>query len=417
MRSRFRSSIKPVNLHLAHSWGGGLGKWVESFARADTFSENLVFESHGTVECYGLGYRLRHPKSGTILSSWVLRHPISEIRESHEEYAATLESICSEFGVEHLLISSLLGHALDALRLGIPATQIYHDYSSFCPALYIYRDGVCSTCSVEDLRRCKEAPHQHTPKNSPRYYPELRDAFFDAMEQADVRHVAPSRSVPRNLAVLDSRFEAFEFNIIEHGITFAKQDFFGGAEDDRRLRVGLLGHLIWNKGLDTMRRLFDTLRVIADIHFIGAHDAGSEFTGRWGSTYDHQYTHDELPDILDRYRLDLTLFLPIVPETFSFTLSEAWCFCLPPAAQRIGALVDRIEDGVDGFLLEANDEAVVDLLLRVDRDRDELRRMAARLRDKPVRTTADAVHDYYRLRSGYTARVDRSLELALQALS
>ncbi len=409
------AQIKPTNLHFAHSWGGGLGRWIESFAGADGYAENLVLESCSTLECFGLSYCLQHPKSRTTLNSWVLHRPISEMRSSHGEYAAILESICSDFGITHIYISSLIGHSYDVFRLGLPVTKIYHDYSTYCPALYIYRDGICTTCTTDDLQLCKKVNH-FPPKNSPRYYLELREDFFAAVEGADVRHVAPSPSVPRHLRELDSRFEDFEFAIIEHGISFPKRDCFGGAEDGQRLQVGVLGHLNWNKGLAAMRQLFDTLRLIADIHFIGAHDAGSEFINRWGSSYVHEYTHNELPQILDRYQLDLTLFLPIVPETFSYTLSETWSFCLPPAAQRIGALADRIEDGCDGFLLDRSDEAVVDFLLYVDRDRDALRRVAAHLRDKPVRTIDHAIRDYYLLRTDYPAQLDQSLGQALTAL-
>ena len=55
-------------------------------------------------------------------------------------------------------------------------------------------------------------------------------------------------------------------------------------------------------------------------------------------------------------------------------------------------------------------------MLHVDRQRDELRRIAAKLRDKPVRTIDEAVRDYYQLRSDYTARLDNTLGQTLQRL-
>ncbi|MCP4664422.1 MAG: glycosyltransferase family 4 protein [bacterium] len=392
------SSSKPTNLHLAHSWGGGLGRWVDDFAYADRSSENLVFESFGTIECYGIGLRLTHPASGTILDSWVLRHPISEVRGSHPEYTALLAAVCSRYGIEHVYVSSLIGHTLDVFRLGVPVTQIHHDYFSYCPTLYTVRDGVCTSCTLDDLKLCKNVDAPYRPKNSPHYYLKHRDAYFDAVVAAAVRHVCPSRGLAANLRRLDSRFESIDFTVIEHGVTYRKRDCFGGAEQDRRLRVGLLGHLAWYKGLELMRRLFETVRVIADFHFIGSNQGGAEFAGRWGSRLVPRYSQDELPAILERDRLDLTLFLPLVPESFSYTLSEAWCFCIPPAARPVGALAERIDDGNDGFFLGPEDDDVIDFLLEVDRDRDRLRHLAARLRSKPVRTLEDAVRDYYTLR-------------------
>lgn len=407
------SSVRPINLHLSHSWGGGLWRWIVDFARADHYSENLVLESVGTYECYGIGLRLRHPRSGKVLGSWVLEHPISEVRGSHPEYAAILAGICDDYGIDHIYLSALIGHSLDVFKIGVPITRIYHDYFPYCPAFFITRGDLCTSCTLDDLRLCKDWATSHRPKSSPRYYLELREALFDAFAAANVHHVSPCHSLPRNLCRLDSRFAAIDFTVIEHGISLRKQDFFGGAEPGRRLRVGLLGTLGWNKGLDVLSRDFATWRVIADFHLLGSHDPGTPFTRRWGSQVVHHYSMEELPALFKRHRLDLALFVTRVPETFSFTLSEAWCFCVPPAARRIGAHAERIEQGSDGFLFDLEDDTVVDFLLWADRERDELRQIAERLRDKPVRTVEDAVHDYYRLRTEYPALLDRSLERAL----
>lgn len=202
--------------------------------------------------------------------------------------------------------------------------------------------------------------------------------------------------------MLDARFEAFDFHIIEHGISYSKRYCFGGAEEGRRLRVGLLGTLGWNKGSDLLRRSFEIWRAIVDFHLVGAHDAGAEYGERWGSHCVHHYAGNELPSLLDQQKLDMILSLHLVPETFSLTLSEAWCFCIPPAAGRLGAHADRIDHGKDGFLFDLSQSAITDLLLYVDRERQKLRRVAGHLRRKPVRTAADAVNDYYRLRSDAT---------------
>ncbi|MCP3918607.1 MAG: glycosyltransferase family 4 protein [bacterium] len=404
------SAVRPTNLHLGHSWGGGLGRWVEDFAAADHYSENLVLESIGTYECYGIELRLSHPRSGRVLGSWVLEHPIAEIRAYHPECAAILTEVCETYGIGHIYVSSLVGLSLDVFRLGMPMTRIYHDYSPYCPAFFITRGEVCTSCSLDDLRLCKDWQTSHRPKNSPRYYLELRDELFEAVAAAHVAHVIPSLSVRQNLCRLDSRFADLELIVIEHGINHRPRDCFGGAEPGRRLRVGLLGILGWNKGLDSLTRNLDTWRVVADLHLIGSHDPGIALAERWGTQFVHNYSNDDLPAVLEEHRLDLALFISQVPETFSFTLSEAWCHCVPPAARSIGAHADRIEHGTDGFLFGLEDSAALDFLLWADRERDALRQLAARLREKPVRTVEDAVRDYYRLRSEYPAELKRSLE-------
>ncbi|MEM7581933.1 MAG: hypothetical protein AAF560_01015 [Acidobacteriota bacterium] len=407
------SSARPTNLHVSHLWGGGTEAWIEDFAAADGLSENLALHSLGTEECYGLRLRLVHVASGTELDSWTLRHPISEVRSSHPEVAAVLFDICARFDIRHLYVSSLVGLSLDVFRLGIPCTKIYHDYFPFCPAFFITRDGICRSCTEQDLASCATWDTSHRPKGSPAYYRELRSAYFEAVDGAAVRHVSPSQSVPRNLRALDSRWDAIDFDIIGHGITHRKRNLFGGAEEGRRLRVGLLGLLGWNKGRELLRDKFDSVRTIVDLHIIGAEEAGVEYDGRWGASFVHHYEPDALEHIIERRRLDLMIFLSLVPETFSFTLSESWCFCVPPAARSIGAHAERISEGADGFLFGRENDDLIEFLLWADRERGALRQVAKRLRDKPVRTVREAVRDYYRLRPDYAGHLEDCLELTV----
>ena len=407
------SRLRPTNLHLSHFWGGGTEAWVEDFAAADELSNNLVLQSLGSYECYGIRFRLLHVNRGQLLGEWVLQHPISEVSGEHSEYAALLRQICQDFEIDHIYVSSLIGHSCDIFRLGIACTKVYHDYFPYCPAFFITRDGLCTSCGQDELEECKEWDTSHRPKSSPSYYASLRETFFDAVAAGDVRHVSPSRSVPDNLRRLDRRWRDIKFEIIEHGISHNRVDAFGGAEDGRRLRVGLLGLLGWNKGREIVREKFDILRTIADIHILGAEEAGAEYEGRWGASFVHHYEKAYLAELLTHRRLDLLLFLSQVPETFSYTLSEAWCFCIPPAARRIGAQAERIEEGRNGFLFGLEDDAVVDFLLWADRERNELRRLAARLREKPIRTVKEAICDYYRLRPDYTRQLRSRLAQAV----
>jgi glycosyltransferase involved in cell wall biosynthesis len=392
-------SGQPTNLHVSHSWGGGLSVWIDDFCEADPHADNLVLESVGTENCYGIEFRLRHPASKRTLAAWVFRDPINEVRSSHAEYRKVLHSILEQHEISHIYISSLIGHSLDLFRLGVKATVIYHDYFPFCPALYLTRNSQCTSCTVADLSSCKESSVGIRPRSSPAYYVKFRDEYFSALKRAAVFHVAPSSSVAKNLRQIDARFSNFPFTIVEHGIPFKRQDTFGGASEGRQLRVGVLGVLPWYKGARALERNFQTARTIVDFYFIGSHYWAADFVGRWGAHHVPTYERHELAEILAKCRLDLALFYSMVPETFSYTLSEARCFCVPPLARRIGAHEERIQHGNDGFLFELEEEHLIDSLLELDRDRDPIRQVAARLREQPVRGIGDAVRDFYAMRN------------------
>src|SRR5205814_1851091 len=86
--------------------------------------------------------------------------------------------------------------------------------------------------------------------------------------------------------------------------------------------------------------------------------------------------------------------LPDFPETFSYTLDELMAMGVPPVAIRIGAPADRIREEQNGFLVENNPQAVVQMLESLDHDRDRLLRVRHILDTANLRTEADMIRDY-----------------------
>lgn len=72
------------------------------------------------------------------LRYWDLGLPIRATATAHLQYQAILREIIADFRVEAIIVSSLVGHALDVLATGLPTVILAHDYYPFCPAVVIY---------------------------------------------------------------------------------------------------------------------------------------------------------------------------------------------------------------------------------------------------------------------------------------
>ena len=77
---------------------------------------------------------------------------------------------------------------------------------------------------------------------------------------------------------------------------------------------------------------------------------------RWQSddrtlTIHGSYGPDELRALLERYRIDVVVFPTIWPETFSYTLSEAWHAGKPALVPPRGALAERVQATGAGWLM------------------------------------------------------------------
>ncbi|HTQ80904.1 MAG TPA: glycosyltransferase, partial [Thermoanaerobaculia bacterium] len=389
----------PANLHLLHSWGGGLERWVRLFAAADRRSRNLVLSSHGTRDAYGLELVLWDAASALELGRWVLSEAICEVAVRNAEYLALLASLVTEHRLAHLYVSSLIGHAVDALDLGLPTTVVHHDFFPFCPALNLYFGATCQSCGAGELTACLAAnPYSELfRENPPEHWLDLRERSLALLASRGTTHVCPRPWVRDAFHRIDGRFAALPWTVVEHGIDGEPVDCFGGAEPGRRLRLLHLGRLNRYKGLDRLRKLLPELCRRAELTLLGTGPAGEELAGFPGVEVIEEYRPEELTALLRRLRPDLALFLSVVPETYCFTLSEAFLRGIPAVARRLGALAERIEPGRSGLLFDT-DEECLEHLATLDRTRPHLQSMSRHLRSLSPRTAGEMVADYYRLR-------------------
>jgi hypothetical protein len=139
----------------------------------------------------------------------------------------------------------------------------------------------------------------------------------------------------------------------------------------------------------------EELRPYADITLVGCGDAGVKLAQECGWNVIERYERDALPELLRSLAPHAGLLASIIPETFSYTLSELLGLGVPPIVTALGSFKDRIVDGESGFLFEPNKVALVDLVRRLHAQPELLERVARNLASQaPGRTTAEMVNDY-----------------------
>src|SRR6185437_9994215 len=94
------------------------------------------------------------------------------------------------------------------------------------------------------------------------------------------------------------------------------------------------------------------------------------------------YVRGHLPALFAHYRAQLVLFPSEGPESFSYTLSEAWCAAMPALVPPIGALAERVAQTEAGWVMTddewRDDERMLDRLSSlVSPDSADMRRAAS----------------------------------------
>ena len=144
-----------------------------------------------------------------------------------------------------------------------------------------------------------------------------------------------------------------------------------------------------------MRAATEGLRELAEITLVGCGDIGVKLAQECGWNFIERYEQDALPGILRGVAPHAGLLASVVPESFSYTLSELWGLGVPPIVTALGSFRDRVANGENGFLFAPDKDALVELVRELHARPELLDRVAANLAAQPrARSTVEMVNDY-----------------------
>jgi len=416
--------LRPALLHISHSWGGGLGRWVEDFTSADDGYLNYILRSIG--DWSGFGQALALYSSADLerpLQTWTLIEPILSTSTAHFQYRELLDEIIAQFHIEAILVSSLIGHSLDALKSDVPTAVVVHDFYPFCPPLMATWDTPCTQCDAARLADClqKNPAHRFFLHEGEAHWQALRQAFLNEVVQRSLATVVPSKSVAQRLHGLAPVLGDRSMQVIAHGLPAKLIASLSGIDPGpahgRRLRIVVLGSLESHKGAALLLAAVERLSAFSDFIFLGCGDSGDKLGKIPGAQVVKAYRRDELGQLLARYQPDLGLLLSVVPETFSFTLSELNAAAIPTVATNLGAFADRISHGDSGWLVEPDSNLLVAQVEALAAQPEQIAVVRARLMESRQRDAVQMVGDYHALFPPVSSYLGRPLRHVAQLMS
>lgn len=391
-----------VQMHVMHSWGGGLERWVTDYCSNDNSRINLVLKSIGIPGIPGQYlYLYQNINDSKPIQTWKLTSPIYATSITNREYGEILETIIRQFRVDAIIISSLIGHCLDILNTSLETIYVCHDYYPFCPAINIYFRKICRQCQAEDLKLCFEQNSYN------RFFPEIessswlpiRQMFLELIITNKITLVVPSNSIKQNLIELEPQFKRVKFVTITHGINFNIPKLPTNFEQlpNRRLKIVILGSLAPHKGFDLFKEILPAITDIADIYLLGYGDEGKTSELKQVNLVAKKYTKDNLTNYLNQISPDIGLLLSVWPETFSYTLSELMSYGIPTLTTKIGSFAERIQDEKNGFLAAPNPEEIVAKIKYLHQHPKTLFQVADHLKNSSHKTVETMIKEYHQL--------------------
>ncbi|MDW8480154.1 MAG: glycosyltransferase [Xanthomonadales bacterium] len=293
-----------------------------------------------------------------------------------------------------MVVSSLIGHGLEALATGLPTLVVAHDPYPLWPFLHERLEDPARRFDLAELEAmlARRDPHPLPRWPAERWW-ELRRRYLEGLTAAGATLVTPSRSLRDSLHRLAPELAALPSRVVPHGVARLPGAGLAPGPRDRR-RVLVLGRVQGGKGEVLLDPLTRELAGEVEFYLLGAGAAAHRFFGRRGVHVELDYRREELPSLLARIAPELALIPATVSESFSYTLSELRMLGVPVLATAVGALAERIRDGEDGFLAPPEPAALAGRLRALLGEPDRLRAVAARAAARERRDPAAMAEDY-----------------------
>ena len=364
---------RPVVLHLLHGWGGGAARFVRDLAAADQARHHIVLraESDSRRKLHGHALALLLDPAQAPVRHWPLAAATASTIATGEDYRAVLQGVIADWRVAGVVVDSLIGHSLDALRTGLPTAVVCHDYYPAWPQLHAdfgAPDFDASDAGLLALLR-RSGGDPLFPGRSPEAWVALRRAWLDALEAADATLIAPTRTVQANLCRLLPALAQRRWRCIPHGLEALQPLPRQGRRDASMLRVLVPGRINGGKGEDLLAELLPRLPDAVELVLLGAGRSGMRFFGHPRVHLLLDYAREDLAERIAGIAPDAALLPSTVAETFSYALSELWALRVPVIATALGSFAERIEPGRTGLLVAPQAGAVAALLQALAADR------------------------------------------------
>ena len=363
-------------LHIVHHHGGGTESHVRALVRGSQGSPwrhyiAIAVEDRWQIEVHG--------KGGTV-------REFELVRDEGEPWPSFVGGIAASLGITLIHVHNISGcrnGILEALaQIPIPVGYTIHDLNSACPTITMLHEGSIFCGGVTDPAACarcleRQAEFEHID------IVQWRERHRGLVTGAAFR-IAPSRWAA---AMTERYFANAPVEVVAHGVV---EDDSGPSRGARPVlllppddvpTVAVLGAIGPDKGARRLERLAELARQRkANVRFvlIGYLDfqhGPYQSDDAMFSVHGHYATRD-LPDLLDHYRVAMVLYPSAGPETFSFTLTEAWKEGRPVLVPPIGALGERVEGSGAGWVMtdaEWRDEGrMLDRIEAILADREAL---------------------------------------------
>lgn len=356
-----RNKAKGYIIHVLHGWGGGaLYHVLDLVASSKNKADAYLILQPGEHECI----ELKEPKE--TADSIKVNFPRGT---SIEEIAYFIRQL----PIKHFHFHQTIGLPPSIWELpeilGVPYEVTIHDFTFICPRISLLNDKE-QFCGQPEEAVCEDCVNgSPLPPGISEEFEFLggtvkawRSAYFKRLSRAS-KVTAPCKDAAYRI---NRYYQGLSIRVRPHEKRFSPK-ISTTFPVDGELRVAIIGAIGPHKGHELLLKVvqFSEKEDLPIKFFI----VGYTYDDKAYETFSNveilgRYERRELPQILSDLRCHVALFLSQLPETYSYTLSEAWRAGLLPVVTGLGALQERVNQNKCGIVLSSSPtvEEVINVL-------------------------------------------------------
>lgn len=334
-------------LAFSHAWGGGSGFYLDEKIKVFTGAGRPFL----TIQYFdGRGYQLSRFFDG---------YRISIRRDRLEQLLSFLPERLGEIWVNELVSYPNIAQVLDQIKAlshssGARLVFRLHDFYCVCPGITLLDDSG-KFCGVCDPQKCPE--HCKRNKNT-QAWRRMWGSFLSACDEITAFSNNSVQMLQRAYPELQNVV------VIPHSVEKLRP--VSPHIRGNVLTIGVIGAINEEKGLKILEQMAEIIhrgKKPMRIQIIGYTVYEPKYRSIISST--GKYERDNLPEIVEKNKIDLVLIPSIWPETFSYTTEEGMMMGLPVAVFDIGAPAERVKSYEKGIVIrEISAEAAIEEINR-----------------------------------------------------
>lgn len=318
-----------------------------------------------------------------------------------EKFAGIYRKILENFGVDCVHIHHTKDLSLElfyeASKMKIPVLATVHDYYYICPAVKLLNEKNELCADRDNNEKCKECIKSRMGIIESIPYIEIwRREHRNALACAEVIFT-PSNNAKKIFSNYYDELKA-RVKVIGHGSQQLRTEQKNSERKEKEtFNVAFFGGISDAKGCHTAIEMIKKGAKDIRWHLFGTFEHMDSGVARRDNFVNvGSYQREELPALMKKYEIDLICILPIWPETFCYTVSEAVMCNVPVVVTDIGALGERVREMDCGWVVTSNARAndVLNIINRLKSRGNEYQQKLEKTHEIQIKTIDEMCCEY-----------------------